>query len=98
MRSTHTFVELEVPPLVYLTIRQLLVDAGYTHTLIDEGEDERIDMHGIGLKSSAALAPAVLQRQQMRPFFTDEKVAHIFEVPIEETAHARKIEKGEFNR
>ena len=49
---THTFVTLTVPPIVYLAIRDLLVDAGYDHAFVDFGSEvsERIDMHGIALR------------------------------------------------
>lgn len=50
-QSTHTLVELVVPPIVYLTIWHLLLDAGHVHALIDNGAEERIDMHGIALKN-----------------------------------------------
>lgn len=52
MSNTHTFVTLTVPPLVYLAVRDLLVDAGYTHAFVDFGSEvsERIDMHGIALR------------------------------------------------
>jgi hypothetical protein len=51
-RNTHTFVTLTVPSEVYMAIRQLLLDAGYTHALLDYGKEtsERIDMHGIALR------------------------------------------------
>jgi hypothetical protein len=49
---THTFVTLTVPPIVYLAIRELLIDAGYDHAFVEFGSEvsERIDMHGIALK------------------------------------------------
>jgi hypothetical protein len=45
MRTTHTFVELEVSREAYLEIYTLLAEAGYHHTFIDGA----IDMHGIAL-------------------------------------------------
>lgn len=51
MRTTRTFVTLTVPPVVYLAIRDLLVNAGYEHAFVDfDKEGEVIDMHGIALK------------------------------------------------
>ena len=51
MRTARTFVTLTVPPVVYLAIRDLLMDAGYEHVFVDLGKDEEvIDMHGIALK------------------------------------------------
>ena len=56
MRNTHTFVTLTVPPLVYLAIRDLLINAGYNHAFVDFGHEtgERIDMHGIALRMERA--------------------------------------------
>lgn len=45
MRTTHTFVELEVSAASYDEIAGKLRDAGYSHAFIDQ----TIDMHGIGL-------------------------------------------------
>lgn len=50
MRNTHTFVTLSVPPIVYLAVRDLLLDAGYDHAIVSVDGDECIDMHGIALK------------------------------------------------
>ncbi len=46
LRSTHTFVELEVSDNTWSEIAQLLREAGYGHAFID---GRAIDMHGIAL-------------------------------------------------
>lgn len=59
IKQTHTYAVLEVQPVVYMAVRALLARAGYEHTFIDDGADgEVIDMHGIGLKSTAPLNKA----------------------------------------
>jgi hypothetical protein len=48
---SKTFATLTVPPVVYLAVKDLLMDAGYTHAFVSLGkEGELIDMHGIALK------------------------------------------------
>lgn len=49
MRSTHTFVELEVSAEAYDEIRAKLDAAGYDHALVPFEEGVTLDMHGIGL-------------------------------------------------
>jgi len=49
MRSTHTYVELEVTPHVFDEIRTKLEAAGYQHAFMGTEERPAIDMHGIGL-------------------------------------------------
>ena len=50
MRSTYTYVVMEVSPATYAEIRKKLVDAGYDHALHNDGNDhEVLDMHGIAL-------------------------------------------------
>lgn len=46
MRSTHTYVELEVSPAAWREIREKLEAAGYQHTFVDE---RTTDMHGIAV-------------------------------------------------
>ena len=48
LRTTYTFVELEVSSAVYDEIAAKLREAGYDHAFI-EGANGAIDMHGIGL-------------------------------------------------
>jgi len=53
MRTTHTYVVMNVSPQAFDEIRQKLVDADYMHAIHDDGHDgELLDMYGI------ALAPA----------------------------------------
>lgn len=49
MRSTHTYVLLEVSPPAYQEIRQKLELAGYQHAFDQDGGRSVIDMHGIAL-------------------------------------------------
>jgi hypothetical protein len=47
LRSTHSYVTMDVPPEFYDLVHQKLLDAGYDHAVNDkEGE---LDMHGIAL-------------------------------------------------
>lgn len=46
LRTTHTFVSLEISPAAYDEIRAKLLEAGYEDTFIDE---RTVDMHGIGV-------------------------------------------------
>ena len=46
MRSTHTYVELELSPAAYDEIRAKLAAAGYDHAFMD---DKTIDMHGLAV-------------------------------------------------
>lgn len=51
MRTTHTFVELEVSAAVYDEIAAKLREADYDHAFIQERDGSVvIDMHGIALK------------------------------------------------
>lgn len=46
MRSTHTYVVLEISQDAYDEIRKKLEEAGYQHAFMKNGE---IDMHGIAV-------------------------------------------------
>lgn len=46
MRSTHTYVILELSESAYREIREKLESAGYQHAIASNGT---IDMHGIGV-------------------------------------------------
>jgi len=46
MRTTHTYVTMEVPKELHDLVRANMEAAGYQHAINDEGE---IDMHGIAL-------------------------------------------------
>ena len=46
MRSTHTYVELELSPAAYDEIRAKLAAAGCKHAFMD---DKTIDMHGLAV-------------------------------------------------
>ena len=45
--STHTYAVMEVSQACYDEIALLLLDAGYGHAFMEDGE---IDMHGIAVK------------------------------------------------
>lgn len=62
MRSTHTYVTLEISDEAYSEIRSKLATAGYQHAFMDGGE---IDMEGIAVKSDGitALTTAALARE-----------------------------------
>lgn len=47
IRSTHTYVTMEVPPELYYLVRQKLLAAGYDHAVNDEARE--LDMHGLAL-------------------------------------------------
>lgn len=55
MRSTHTYVELEVSPAAYEEIAGNLRAAGYGHVF---GADGEIDMHGLALTKEAVAVAA----------------------------------------
>jgi hypothetical protein len=46
LTATHTYVLMEVSKATYDEIANKLRDAGYEHTISDEGE---LDLHGIAL-------------------------------------------------
>ena len=52
MSNTYSCGTLTVPRDVYVAIRELLLNAGYTHTILERGSEvgERINMHGIMLR------------------------------------------------
>lgn len=63
MRSTHTYVVLEISQDAYDEIRAKLESAGYQHAFMDGGE---IDMHGIAVnldESTTALALGAATRR-----------------------------------
>jgi hypothetical protein len=55
LRSTHTFVELEVPAALYDFVARAMIDADYRHVFQGRATPEAgrdcgpIDMHGIAL-------------------------------------------------
>jgi hypothetical protein len=49
IRSTYTYVTMDVSPSTYAEIRKKLVDAGYDHAISKDGGEETLDMHGIAL-------------------------------------------------
>ena len=50
LRTTHTFVTLEISEAAYKEIKQKLLAASYNHVFIyDYDGTEKIDMAGIGL-------------------------------------------------
>ena len=49
-RHTHTYVTLEVSHAAYREIRDKLMDAGYDHCLMKDGE---LDMAGIAITGEA---------------------------------------------
>lgn len=62
MRSTHTYVTLEVSQETYDEVRRLLLAADYQHVF----HDGLIDMHGIALERSEThgkVLPRILQNQ-----------------------------------
>lgn len=54
MRTTYTYVTMDVSARTYAEIRAKMVDAGYIHALQQEAGSEAIDMHGLALKSLPA--------------------------------------------
>jgi hypothetical protein len=62
LRSTHTFVELEVPAELYDFVTKAMIDADYGHVFEvgskpEPGKDSGpIDMHGIALTRGPAPA------------------------------------------
>lgn len=54
LRTTHTFVELEVTPAAYDQIRTKLAEADYQHTFIDR---TTVDMTGIAVTRGKENAP-----------------------------------------
>lgn len=57
MRSTHTYVTMDVSARAYAEIRQKMLEASYEHAVHRDGEKELIDMHGLAIKSKARPAP-----------------------------------------
>lgn len=49
MRTTRTYAVLPVPSVFYDLIKAALLDAGYDHAILREGDGEVLDMHGIAL-------------------------------------------------
>lgn len=52
MRTTHTYVSMEISRACFEEIKQKFLGAGYTHAIMPAryGEEETLDMHGIGLQ------------------------------------------------
>lgn len=51
MKQTHTFSILDISKTAYDEIKHRLIDAGYGHAIMKEGDGEVIDMHGIAIQS-----------------------------------------------
>lgn len=49
MRSTHTFVVIELSDQAFKEIFTKLKEAGYEHTFIEQDGKTVIDMHGIAV-------------------------------------------------
>jgi len=49
MRTTHTYVLMDVPKEFFELVQKKMQDAGYDRALIDEDGQLRIDMDGIAL-------------------------------------------------
>ncbi len=49
MRTTRTYVLLEVPKGMFDFVLDRMKEAGYEHAIIDKGGEVHIDMHGIAL-------------------------------------------------
>lgn len=52
LRTTHTFVLLDVPYEMYNLVREKLIAAGYDHAVDDT--EKTLDMHGIALTPEEA--------------------------------------------
>lgn len=50
LRTTHTFAILELSSQAYEEIKKKLLEAGYSHAIMEDGGREVIDMHGIGVQ------------------------------------------------
>lgn len=62
MTRTHTYAELEVPPVVFAAVKALLLRADYGHAIrVAEGpgDKELIDMHGIALSRQGGDKPGL---------------------------------------
>lgn len=68
MRSTHTYVVLEISQDAYDEIRAKLRAADYHHAFMDDGE---IDMHGIAINAPIAEAPIgqLSEKQQIQEIY-----------------------------
>ena len=60
IKQTHTFSILAVSKAAYEEIKGKLIEAGYEHAVMNEGEQEVIDMHGV------AITPEVLESVDMK--------------------------------
>src|SRR5262245_44629824 len=49
IKQTHTYSILEISRSAYDEIKDKLIEAGYQHAVMKEGEREVIDMHGIAI-------------------------------------------------
>lgn len=54
MRSTHTYVVMELSPAAHAEIKAKMLAAGYGHAI----DGEAIDMHGIAVEPDGSLAEA----------------------------------------
>lgn len=57
MRSTHTYVTMDISAQAYAEIRAKMLAADYGHTLDKDDGEEVIDMHGLALKSLPVTEP-----------------------------------------
>lgn len=57
MRTTHTYVVMDVSANAYAQIHEKMVAAEYHHAIHKDGDEEVIDMHGIAVKSLPAPPP-----------------------------------------
>jgi hypothetical protein len=66
MRTTHTYVMMELSAEAFEEIRGKLVHAGYGDTFIEEEGRLRIPMQGIAVTSVTANAPALRGQANFR--------------------------------
>lgn len=62
MTRTHTYAELEVPPVVFAAVKALLLRADYGHAIREAegpGDKALIDMHGIALSRQGGDKPGL---------------------------------------
>jgi hypothetical protein len=71
LRTTHTYVELELSPAAYDEIAGKLKAADYGHAFMDDGA---IDMHGIGVTKPRP--PATRPEDEVRARVPEGYVRH----------------------
>lgn len=57
IRTTHTYVVLDIDPEAFADISKKLRDAGYDHCFMPDGE---IDMHGIAIAPDPSMSALAL--------------------------------------